>query len=148
MGNLSLYLSVLYLRPCAPQEIWMSQHSLPTLTVSIDLGVFEALASSPSGFTASELACKLDLAERPVSALLGVLVSLKMVDSDASSGGCMYSLGPVANTYLLKGSPYFWGPMLLGLSQRSALHNRLMTVRVLSRACSPSPAFYPQNISL
>jgi DNA-binding IclR family transcriptional regulator len=101
----------------------MSQHYLPATTLALEIGLFELLGRQPTGISAADIASGLGLGSRSVDALLAVLCGLKLV---AQSGG-VFTLTPLATTYMLADSQYYWGHMLLG--DRSEMHARLKKVR-------------------
>jgi hypothetical protein len=107
------------------QDFWMSQHYLPATTVALEIGLFEFLGRQPTGVSGADIASGLGLGTRSVDALLAVLSGLKLV---AQSGG-VFTLTPLATTYMLADSQYYWGHMLLG--DRSEMHARLKKVRKL-----------------
>ncbi|MEM0967369.1 MAG: methyltransferase [Verrucomicrobiota bacterium] len=77
----------------------------PTILVADDLNLFGILDEEP--LSRPEIAKKLALDGRPTEAMLGMLVSLSLLDCHEGR----YYLTPIANTYLLPRSEYYWGPV-------------------------------------
>ena len=70
------------------------------------LGVFELLATEP--LTASEVASRLELANRPAEILLTTLAAQRLL---VKSGG-RFSLTPLGRAYCIESSPTYLGGML------------------------------------
>lgn len=66
-------------------------------------GIFELLGARPRGLL--EICIETKLARRPAQALLSTAVSLGFLDRNGET----YSLTPVAEDYLLKDSPFYFG---------------------------------------
>jgi acetylserotonin N-methyltransferase len=81
-----------------------AQHS--AVIAADDIGVFAALNEQPA--TIPELAGRLDLDERATGVLLRLLASLGFVVSRNDK----FNLTVHAELYLLKSSPFYWGPMM------------------------------------
>lgn len=86
--------------------VWMAAFHAPTLAIADELGLFGILRETP--LRADELATRLDLELHSVEAIAGVMTSLQFL----SLVDDRYALAPVARTYLLADSPYYWGGML------------------------------------
>src|SRR5262245_34672731 len=89
-------------------DVWLSVLWLPSLTVADELEVFESLARE--GATSPELAARLGFDLRGVDILLGMLASLGFLTSHEGR----YEVTPVARTYLLRASPFYWGGVFAG----------------------------------
>lgn len=100
-------------------DIWLSSLWLPSITVAVELGLFEALRESPA--TSEELARRLELNPRGTRLLLQLLVSLgALVLHDGS-----FQLAPLARNYLLSDSPFFWGHVWSLSIDLSPIHAKL-----------------------
>jgi len=100
-------------------DIWLSSLWLPSITVAVELGLFEALRESPA--TSEELARRLELNPRGTRPLLQLLVSLgALVLHDGN-----FQLAPLAQNYLLSDSPFFWGHVWSLSIDLSPIHARL-----------------------
>src|SRR5690348_11374289 len=87
-------------------DIWLSMHRLPAMAAADELGVFEALGSGPA--TPSETAQRLGFNRRATDVLFSMLGSLGLT----SSCDGRHELTDLTRTYLLRDSPYYWGPLL------------------------------------
>jgi acetylserotonin N-methyltransferase len=65
-------------------DLWLSSFSLPVVCVSIELGIFEALAEQPGGPHA--LAARLQLEPRGVAAVLELLAAQRLVHRGSADG--------------------------------------------------------------
>jgi acetylserotonin N-methyltransferase len=87
-------------------DLWLTQTYQGAMLAADDAGVFAALHERPSSIP--ELAARLDLDERATGILLRHLASLGLlVPRDER-----FQLTDVSRLYLLKSSPYYWGPMM------------------------------------
>ncbi len=106
-------------------DIWMSMHQLPAMAVADELGIFEALDATPA--TAEETARQLGLNPRATGVLTSMLTALGLTMHRQGR----VELTDLTRTYLLRQSPYYWGPVLreLGIlpQQREALIRALTT---------------------
>ena len=87
-------------------KIWdamLSLYNSPAIALALELDVFEAL-KTPAGH--AELAATTGYNERGLKALLAMLKALGLLDRHDGR----YQLNPVSETYMLKGSAFFWGP--------------------------------------
>jgi acetylserotonin N-methyltransferase len=89
-------------------DVWLSQYRLPVVLAADELGVFSVLDTAPR--SVAELCAALRLSERSVLVLTGALAAAGFVAKRADR----FSLTDVARTYLLKGSDFYWLPMLRG----------------------------------
>jgi hypothetical protein len=107
-------------------DIWLSMHHLPAMAVADELGIFQALDVSPA--STAETAQRLGFNRRATDVLFCMLTALGlMVIRDGR-----HELADVTRTYLLRQSPYYWGPLLRTLGvlpqQRAALIRALRGV--------------------
>jgi len=91
-------------------DLWLSSFALPVVCVSMELGVFEALAEQPAG--ARALAGRLRLEPRAVSAVLELLASQQLVRRSPAHGGAAgvieYELTELGHAYVTAGSSLSW----------------------------------------
>jgi acetylserotonin N-methyltransferase len=100
-------------------DLWLSSLWLPSITVAVELGLFESLKSDPA--TPDELAHRLELSPHGTRPLLQLLASLDMlVQHDGR-----FQLAPLARDYLLRDSPFFWGHVWSLSIDRSPIHASL-----------------------
>jgi acetylserotonin N-methyltransferase len=85
---------------------WLSAFHAPTLAIADDLGVFALLDARPA--TTPELAAEIGIELRATEAIVGVLAALGLV---AQNQGRFHPTD-TGRTYLVPGSPYYWGPLL------------------------------------
>jgi O-methyltransferase domain/Dimerisation domain len=97
-------------------DLHLSALTFPSLTAADDLGIFEALAEAPA--TADELSTKLQLNRRGMRALLPVLASAGLIVQRLGR----YYLGEPARNFLLRSSPFYWGPVLALIRQAPMTH--------------------------
>lgn len=106
-------------------DIWLSMHQLPAMAVADELGIFEALDAVPA--TSEETARQLGLNPRATGVLTSMLTSLGLTMHRQGR----VELTDLTRTYLLRHSPYYWGPLLrapdLLPKQREALIHALTT---------------------
>jgi O-methyltransferase domain/Dimerisation domain len=118
-------------------DIWLSSMWLPAVSAAIELGLFEALAAGPLSATA--LAEQLDLKPQRCQVLLRMLDSLGLLVKHLDG----YQLSPIARTYLLKESPFYWGPVLIGGTAKNPFATRVCeAVRNVpaGKVTGPTPA--------
>jgi O-methyltransferase domain len=107
------------------RSLWLGRLAYPVLIVSLEMGLFEALKDS--SLTKRELGLRLTPTlsgrGRVLEALVAVLASLDLLQlrhhrDDASDGNnsdiSLIALTDSARTVVLKDSPCYWGPQLLG----------------------------------
>jgi hypothetical protein len=106
-------------------DIWLSMHQLPAMAVADELGLFEALDALPA--TSEETARQLGLNPRATGVLTSMLTALGLTMHRRGR----VELTDLTRTYLLRQSPYYWGPVLRALGnlpqQREALIRALTT---------------------
>jgi acetylserotonin N-methyltransferase len=104
-------------------DIWMSVHALPSVRVADELGVFTSLDTTPSGVV--ELSERTGLDRRALTALLRMLAAMKLLDLHEGR----FFLTETARTYLLRTSPFYWGPIIAAYSaadQQEVLRSALL----------------------
>lgn len=101
-------------------DIWESMFTLPVVTVSDELGVFEALSDEP--LTTDELAARLDLDARALAMLLAGLCSQGLIDKRLGRWSATHE----ARRWLHPGATAYWGAFLGGAMIRGALHAQLL----------------------
>jgi acetylserotonin N-methyltransferase len=101
-------------------DIWLSAQRLPAMAVADELGLFDELARGPA--TSAELAQRLGYDARGVEVVLGMCAALKLLDHSEGA----FALGESARLYLVRDSPYYWGPLLRSLGVVPKLHTELL----------------------
>lgn len=81
---------------------WMSMLNVPAISVALELDIFESLGKEPA--SAETLASRLGFQERPLKALLPLLVHLGFLNDYDNK----YNLTRQAQSYLLEESPFCW----------------------------------------
>lgn len=87
-------------------RIWdamLSQYNTPAIALALELEIFEALQAPAS---VEQLVKRTGYSRRGTGALLAMLKSLDLLDRHEG----VYQLNNLSSTYMLKASPYFWGP--------------------------------------
>src|SRR5688500_377695 len=87
-------------------DLWLTHTYQATIVVSEEAGIFGALDEGAA--TARELADRLDFDERATTVVLRLLASLGLVVPREGR----FQLTDTARLYLLRASPYYWGPMM------------------------------------
>src|ERR1051326_7524745 len=114
-------------------DLWLTGTYQASVVVAAEAGVFDALSEQPA--TTRELAVRLDFDERATRILLRLLASLGLLSQRLGR----FQLTDEARTYLVRSSPFFWGPMLsVGVSEwhRSTLVAKLK-LKGTDRAAGP-----------
>ena len=101
-------------------ETIFARWRMPSMSVALDVGLYEALKDGPA--TAQELSKRFDLDLRAVRAILSVLVGSGILTSHDGRFG----LTATARTFLLKDSHYFFGAKLMVQARSSREHAELM----------------------
>jgi hypothetical protein len=101
-------------------DIWESMFTLPVVTVSDELGVFQAL--SDDTLTADELAARLDLDARALGLLLAGLCAQGLVDKRLGRWSATHE----ARRWLHPEAQGYWGAFLGGNMIRGPLHAQLL----------------------
>jgi acetylserotonin N-methyltransferase len=87
-------------------DLWLSGQHQPAIVAADEAGIFVALADAPA--TIPELAARLGYDERATGVLVRLLAALRLLTLRLDR---LY-LSDEARTYLVKSSPWYWGPML------------------------------------
>jgi len=87
-------------------DLHLAGFATHALTVADELELFDALARQPA--TPEEVARDLKINMRAARALLGLLAASELLIQRAGR----YYLTDTAQNYLLRSSPYYWGPVL------------------------------------
>jgi 2-polyprenyl-3-methyl-5-hydroxy-6-metoxy-1,4-benzoquinol methylase len=105
-------------------DLHLSSFATHALTVADELGLFDELARQPS--TPEEVARALKINLRAARAVLALLVSTELLIQRAGR----YYVTETAQNYLLRSSPYYWGPVLSLMRNLQFTHASVMaTVR-------------------
>ena len=115
-------------------DIWLGSQTLPAVTTSIELGVFETLRDGSR--SVGEVAASASLGKRGASMLLRVLVGIGLVHAEnggeAGDGEALrYALSDVARRYVLAEAPCCWNAMLL--AHRGESHKRLLSLLAMDK---------------
>lgn len=89
--------------------LFLGQHSLPSVTVAMELGLFDLLSRNPCGLTADGIISSISVGKSGGAAILSILSSLGMVRILMGK----YVLTDIASTYLVSSSPHYWGGYIL-----------------------------------
>lgn len=100
-------------------DAWLSLYQTPAISVALELDVFEALKESGDP---ARLQQRTGYSQRGLRALLGMLKCLGLLDRHDGA----YQLNTVSRTYLLKESPFFWGPFFSRVATNLPSHKLLL----------------------
>ena len=100
-------------------DVWLSSLWLPSVTATLELSIYETLATAPSG--ADELAAKLGLRSRRSEILLRMQVALGFLTLHMGR----FHLSDTGRLYLLRASPFFWGHVWRNMNDNPT-HRRLL----------------------
>lgn len=101
-------------------EHWLSMYRVPSLSVALELDLFESLDSLPD--SAEGLALRRGFDARALRALLPMLLQegfLHLHDG-------LYCLNETARTFLLKSSPFYWGGLYSRMAKTMTAHKLLL----------------------
>ena len=101
-------------------DIWLSTHYLPAMTAADEIGLFAALKDD--ALTLEDLATKLQVEPRALSIHAALLAAIGLVEKRIGR----YRASPVARTYLVPDSPYYWGALIQGYGRAQPAHKELM----------------------
>jgi hypothetical protein len=101
-------------------DAWLGLYQTPAISAALELDIFEALKTPAS---TEALAERTGYTVRGLSALLGMLKCLKFVDRRDGN----WQLNQVSQSYMLKDSPYFWGPFFSYMATNLPLHDLVVT---------------------
>src|SRR5690606_16456202 len=100
-------------------DAWLGVYQTPAISVALELGIFELL-QEPADVSA--LAGKAGFSPRGLKALLGMLKCLRLVDRREGK----WTLNQSSRTYMLKESPFYWGPFFAYTAASLPLHALLL----------------------
>lgn len=100
-------------------DAFLSLYNVPAIALALELEVFEALQNPASVEQVSE---KLGYSLRGMAALLPMLKMQGFLDRHAD----LYQLNNLSRTYMLRASPYFWGPFLSRMAERLPNYNTIL----------------------
>jgi hypothetical protein len=100
-------------------DIWMSMYQLSAVTVADEIGLFTLVEKTKQNI--DTISTKLNIHVQGVKALTNLLVALKFLNQKNK----IISLTEISKSYLLPGSPFYWGPQFQGLRERIE-HKRLI----------------------
>lgn len=105
----------------------MSQWLLPSVTVALELKLFDLIGDHPGGLTLSEITELLVVSERGMKALLQSLVAQRYLETSMDSSLPRYQCTHLSRTFLVKSNPqFFWGDMLSGGDSATERHLQLL----------------------
>jgi acetylserotonin N-methyltransferase len=96
-------------------DIWMSVHTLPSVRVADESGIFTSLNEEPASIP--ELAERMGFDRRALTALVRLLAAMGLL---AARQG-RYHLTELSHVYLRKDSPFYWGPIFSTYSAEKQL---------------------------
>lgn len=100
-------------------DAWLALYQTPAISVALELEIFEALQSPADTPT---LAQKTGYSDRGLTALLGMLKCLRLLDRREGK----WQLTQAARAYMLKQSPFYWGPFFSYTAASLPLHAQLL----------------------
>lgn len=100
-------------------DAWLGLYQTPAISAALELGIFETL-KSPADTEA--LAGQTGFSLRGLKALLGMLKCLGMLDRREGR----WQLNRVSEAYMLKDSPFFWGPFFSYMANSLPIHALLV----------------------
>jgi acetylserotonin N-methyltransferase len=100
-------------------DAWLGLYQTPAISVALELEVFEMLKTPAD---TSALVAQTGFSERGLSALLGMLKSLGLLDRREGQ----WHLNQVSKAYMLKESPYCWGPFFSYMAESLPFHALLI----------------------
>ncbi|GKW05241.1 O-methyltransferase [Pectobacterium carotovorum subsp. carotovorum] len=104
------------------RHIWLSNALTPVISVSLELGLFESLAIKP--LSLHELSTQLGLDSDVTEALTATLGGASLIQNNTDS----FALTPVSRSYLLRDSPFYWGPMISWFKEVQPTHDSLIEI--------------------
>lgn len=102
------------------REFWMSAFILPALTVADELGLFDLLEHH--GYDETALVQRLQLNETATNVLIATLKSLGLIVERHR----LLELTNLSRYYLVRTSPYYWGPLFHWFKEIPLSHERLL----------------------
>ena len=115
-----------FMNPALPVEndtkiwdAWLGLYQTPAISVALELGIFESLKEPADAATLQQ---RTRYSLRGLCALLGMLRSLGLLDRRQNA----YQLNEVSRAYLLRESPFFWGPFFARTAKDLGTHRMLL----------------------
>jgi acetylserotonin N-methyltransferase len=102
-------------------DLWLSQYRLPLVLAADEVGLFQFLRSGPAGI--DEISAGLGLLRRSAEALTTGLAATGFLVQHQER----FQLAPLARTYLLPESEFYWIPMLRGAGYGQSTVEVLLT---------------------
>jgi O-methyltransferase domain/Dimerisation domain len=100
-------------------DAWLGLYHTPAISVALELQIFETLKEPADVETLHQ---RTGFSVRGLHALLAMLKCLGLLDRRQGA----YQLNEVSRGYLLKDSPFFWGPFFARASKDMASHKMLL----------------------
>jgi hypothetical protein len=100
-------------------DAWLGLYQTPAISVALELEIFERLRQPSDTAT---LAQDTGYSVRGLKALLGMLKCLGLVDRPEGH----WQLNQASRAYMLKESPFFWGPFFSYMAASLPLHQLLL----------------------
>ena len=120
-------------------DAWLSMHHFPAMAAADEVGLFQALCVGRS--STNELAARLELDDRALGILLGLLGGLGFVERREG----LWQATLVTRTYLDPSGRFFWGSMLRTFKERTPDCARIVAAlrkdEPSSRVARPSDAW-------
>jgi hypothetical protein len=101
-------------------NLWLSMYQVPCITVALELELFESLDAKPD--SPEGLAERRGFDLRGLRALLPMLLQQGLLHLHE---GC-YQLNETSRTYMLKGSPWYWGAFYSRIAKTLVPHKLLL----------------------
>lgn len=100
-------------------DAWLGLYQAPAISVALELEIFDSLQHPAD---TSTLAQRTGFSVRGLTALLGMLKCLRLVDRREGK----WMLNQASRAYMLKQSPFYWGPFFSYLAASLPLHTLLL----------------------
>jgi len=100
-------------------DAWLGLYHTPAISVALELQIFETLKEPAD---VAQLQQRTGFSARGLHALLGMLKCLGFLDRRQGA----YQLNEVSRGYLLRESPFFWGPFFARVSKDLPTHKLLL----------------------
>src|SRR5690606_29511095 len=100
-------------------DAWLGLYQTPAISVALELEIFESLQDPAD---TSALARKTGFSVRGLDALLGMLKCLRLLDRREGK----WMLNQVSRGYMLKQSPFYWGPFFSYMAASVPFHALLL----------------------
>lgn len=99
-------------------DAWLGLYQTPAISVALELEIFETLQTPADTAT---LASRTGYSIRGLTALLGMLKCLRLLDRREGR----WQLNHASRAYMLKASPFFWGPFFSYMADSLPIHELL-----------------------